>query len=268
MKPENVVRRKSVSGELFESDNVGHLRAVFTTFDEPDRDGDIVRKSALTDGQEIPLVWHHQWPRPVGKGVIRVESDRAIFDGHFFLDTIDGQESYKVVKNMGSLQQYSWGFLILEAKAVDEEYEDDPLWWLYGMDITKAEALEVSPVLIGANPNTGTISLKAVDALREPMRFSDQREMAHAAVAAYIKRAQSLAETRLEEGRRLSEANIARLTEDLGIFGSAVDVIKALVPTTSECDPVVEVQDDTVETAARLRRLALSQRQALSLMGE
>lgn len=267
MKLTDVIRRKAVSGELKgeTDDTPGHLKAVFSTFDVEDRDGDIIRKSALTNGQEIPLVWHHQWERPVGKGIIRVQEDRAIFDGYFFMDTIEGQEAYKTVKNMGALQQYSWGFQVLEAEAKNEEDEDDPFWWLYGMDITKAEAFEVSPVLVGANRGTSTLSVKGMDDLARSMRFSDQRDMAHAAIASYIKRAQSLAETRTEEGRNLSAKSIERFVEDLGILKNFVGAIEALIPVS---EPEVVEQAETVEAAARLRRLRLSQHRVPVLIGD
>lgn len=129
----------------------GSLRAVFSTFDVPDRDGDIVRASAFSDGQEVPMVWAHDWSKPVGKGVVRVEKSRAVFDGQFFLGTSWGRDAYESVKQMGSLQEYSWGFRVTDTQ---------PNKNISGYDITAAEVFEVSPVLVGANQYTETLAVK------------------------------------------------------------------------------------------------------------
>lgn len=129
----------------------GSLRAVFSTFDVADRDGDIVRASAFKDGQEVPMVWAHDWSKPVGKGVVRVEKSRAVFDGQFFLGTSWGRDAYESVKQMGSLQEYSWGFRVTETQ---------PNKQIPGYDITAAEVFEVSPVLVGANQYTETLAVK------------------------------------------------------------------------------------------------------------
>ena len=127
------------------------MRAVFSTFDVPDRDGDIVRASAFTDGQQVPMVWAHDWAMPIGKGTIRVEKARAVFDGQFNLNTSAGKDAYESVKFAGDLQEYSWGFRITGTQ--------DNLA-IRGLDITAAEVFEVSPVLVGANQYTSTLAVK------------------------------------------------------------------------------------------------------------
>lgn len=140
------------SFELKADAPAGTIRAVFSTFDVPDRDGDIVRASAFADGQAVPMVWAHDWSKPIGDGVIRVENNRAVFDGKFWMDTEDGEQAFRKVKNAGPLQQYSWGFRITDT-------QDNPQ--IRGYDITKAEVFEVSPVLVGANPYTQTLAVKS-----------------------------------------------------------------------------------------------------------
>jgi HK97 family phage prohead protease len=145
------------------ADAAGHIDAVFSTFGVVDSDGDILVREAFTDGQEAPLVWSHDWSRPVGKGVIRTDEKRAIFSGDFFMDTTDGADAYRTVKAMGSLQEFSWGFRILDAEPGDKD----------GMPvryITKAELFEVSPVLVGANRETYTLAIKSADLKRHLSR--------------------------------------------------------------------------------------------------
>lgn len=133
----------------------GSLRAVFSTFDVPDRDGDVVRASAFKDGQRTLMTWAHDWTKPIGDGVIKVETGRAVFDGSFWMDTTDGEQAYRKVKNAGNLQQYSWGFRITDTQPNSD---------IKGYDITKAEVFEVSPVLVGANQHTQTLAVKSLEA--------------------------------------------------------------------------------------------------------
>lgn len=135
------------------ADEQGHIEAVFSTFGVVDSDGDILVREAFTDGQAVPLVWAHDWSMPIGKGTIRTDSKRAIFDGQFFTDTTAGRDAYQTVKAMGELQEFSWGFRILDAE--QEVRDGEPV-----RIITKAEVFEVSPVLVGANRETYTLALK------------------------------------------------------------------------------------------------------------
>lgn len=136
-----------------DDDGAGEVVAKFSTFDIVDRSGDIVRRSAFTDGQEALMVWAHDWTKPVGKGVVRVADDYASFEGKFWRDTEDGEQAYRKVKNAGPLQEWSWGFRVLDYADNDE---------ITGLDITKAELFEVSPVLVGANQQTETLLVKGV----------------------------------------------------------------------------------------------------------
>lgn len=131
----------------------GSVQAVFSTFNVVDSDGDIVEPTAFTEGQEVPMVWSHDWANPIGKGSVKVDPDRAIFDGQFFMDTNDGAEAFRKVKAMGKLQEWSWGFRITESDFGDHEGQQVRF-------IKGAELFEVSPVLVGANRETHTLAIK------------------------------------------------------------------------------------------------------------
>lgn len=177
----------------------GSVRAVFSCFNEVDKDGDIVLASAFTHGQEVPMTWSHRWDMPCGKGQILVEADRAIFDGTFFVGTEAGAEAYKTVKAMGSLQDWSWGFTVADAGF---EMRDGDLIRI----IKGAQVFEVSPVLVGANANTFTLGIKG------DMPYTDEAEAVLAAVKGFGERSRSLANLRSKEGRTLSDANRRRLS--------------------------------------------------------
>lgn len=131
----------------------GQVEAVFSTFNVIDRDGDVILPEAIHDGKEIAMVWAHDWSKPIGKGTIYNDGSKATFKGGFFLDTDAGQEAYKTVKNMGELQQYSWGFRVLTQEKGERNGKAVNL-------IKDTEEFEVSPVLIGSNMETYTVAIK------------------------------------------------------------------------------------------------------------
>lgn len=141
----------TTSVEYKDDSDTGSVVARFSTFDKPDREGDIVRRSAFTDGQAVPMTWAHRWDQPIGKGVVKVMRDHALFEGTFF-STTAGQEARAAVREMGDLQQWSWGFRVTDTQDNDK---------IRGYDITGAEVFEVSPVLIGANQATATLAVKS-----------------------------------------------------------------------------------------------------------
>ena len=111
------------------------------------------------------MVWAHKWDMPIGKGQISQDNDKATFKGQFFMDTESGKEAYNLVKAMGDLQQWSFGF-----KVDDSEYgklkkdgeEEQYVRYLKGLTV-----YEVSPVLVGANQETYTMAIKSNTELLE-----------------------------------------------------------------------------------------------------
>jgi len=137
-------------------DGLGDVQAAFSVFNVIDSDGDVVKPSAFTEGQEVPMVWAHRWEQPIGKGTVRLGRKHATFDGRFFMDTSAGLEGYRTVKAMGNLQEWSFGFRVLEAE--DGDFDGQPVQFL-----KKLELYEVSPVLVGANRETRTLDIKAMN---------------------------------------------------------------------------------------------------------
>jgi HK97 family phage prohead protease len=138
----------------------GLVEAVFSTFNVMDHDHDITLPGAFEDGAKVAIsaYGHKSWMgmKPVGRGVIRVEKSRAILEGQFFLDTIDGADTFKVIKGMDELQEWSYGYDVLETGEVTEELRQKGVWRV----IKKAKVYEVSPVLVGAGIDTETLTVK------------------------------------------------------------------------------------------------------------
>ncbi len=133
----------------------GEFRAVFSTFNVKDHDGDVTIPGAFTDGQKVRIsYWGHRWQDlPVGRGEIHSDGKEAWVDGRFFLDTEAGKETYQTVKNLGELQEWSYGFDILERS--EGEFDGDQVQFLRRLDVH-----EVSPVMLGAGIDTRTTAIK------------------------------------------------------------------------------------------------------------
>lgn len=138
----------------------GEFRAVFSTFNVVDHDGDVTTPGAFTDGQKVRIsYWGHRWQDlPVGRGEIHQDEEKAWVDGRFFLDTDAGKETYLTVKNLEELQEWSYGFDI--EKADLGEFEGQEVQFLRGLTV-----YEVSPVMLGAGIGTHTESIKATKAV-------------------------------------------------------------------------------------------------------
>lgn len=139
----------------------GTVEAVFSRFNVKDLDGDVTLPGAFEDGQEVLISYynHGSWgcALPVGKGVIHADDEKAWLDGQFWLDTPDGAATFKVVKNAGDLQEWSYGYKVLETGEVTDEMYQNGVWRV----LKKLTVFEVSPVMMGAGIGTGTMSIKS-----------------------------------------------------------------------------------------------------------
>lgn len=137
----------------------GEFTAVFATLGVVDHDGDVTRPGAFEEGAPVRIsYWGHRWgDLPVGKGVIHADEERAWVDGQFFMDTVAGVETYKTVKNLGELQEWSYGFDI-------EKSEPGKLGEMEVRFLDELIVHEVSPVMLGAGVGTHTVAIKSADA--------------------------------------------------------------------------------------------------------
>lgn len=138
----------------------GEVRAVFSTLNVIDSDGDVALPGTFEDGAPVRIsaYGHASWngALPVGKGVIRTTPAEAILESQFFMDTTHGRDTFMTVKELSEagLQEWSYGF--------------DPVEWSYGefegqkvRFLNKVKVYEVSPVLVGAGVNTRTLAAKS-----------------------------------------------------------------------------------------------------------
>lgn len=177
------------------ADGSGEFSAVFSTFDTIDLDGDVTLQGAFTEGEAVRIsaYGHESWmgALPVGRGAIRTTDREAIVDGKFFLDTTSGRDTYEVVKGMADLQEWSYGFDILERGQGEFEGQDVQF-------LRKLKVHEVSPVLLGAGIATRTLAVKGLkdastDDLVAELIKHDPTKVAHAIAGGDLKLTDHLA---------------------------------------------------------------------------
>lgn len=168
---ERAMNKKIISGPVTfkaDSEKTGEFRAVFSTLNVIDLDGDVTLPGAFKDGEAVRIsFWGHRWQDlPVGKGQIHADDSEAWVDGAFFLDTEAGRETYQTVKNLGELQEWSYGYDVLEESF--GKFEDQDVRFL-----NRLKVIEVSPVMLGAGVNTRTQAIKTSPPLDSRLRGND-----------------------------------------------------------------------------------------------
>jgi len=137
------------------STHAGTFEAVFATLNVKDRDGDVITPGALiNDGSEVLVMAQHRWSdAPIGKAIVQERGTELVAIGRFFTETTAGEQAYKTAKAVGDLQEWSFGFDIIEAGP--GEYDGGQANYL-----RKLRTFEVSPVMLGAGINTRTTAIK------------------------------------------------------------------------------------------------------------
>ena len=190
----------------------GEVEVVFATLGVVDAHGDRIAPGAIgKQAVAISAFGHGSWfgELPVGKGVTFERDNEAIFAGQFFMDTEKGRETFKTVRNMAELQE--WSFSLMDVEYALSSKTDDPQVF----DLTKIDVDEVSPVLRGAGVNTRTLAVKAADDSGgaggydgdvpgqpgQKQQFLDAIEATVEAVEGMAKRAARVRELRVAKGK-------------------------------------------------------------------
>lgn len=226
--------RKQMSRVEVKDADAGLVSAVVATFDVVDHDGDVTLKGAFPDGVEVPISAynHASWEGslPVGKGTFRSTSTEAIFEGQFFLDTTAGRDTFAVVKHLGSLGQWSYGYEPVKHSRGERD----------GKSVRVLEQLKVheaSPVLLGAGINTRTLDTK---------KFSDEAQAVLADLTALTDRAADILVKRQEKGKGLG----AESAELLSLVEAELKRFADLLAT-----PAIEEPDFRAAVEAEYLRL-------------
>lgn len=209
---------KSFKAKLADGEE-GAFSANFASFNVIDLDEDVTVPGAFADGEAVRIAqWAHDWNAPpVGRGALRVSDTGVSVDGKFFLDTTHGLDHYRTVKGLGELQEWSYGFDILESEP--GTFEGQKVRFL-----KRIKVHEVSPVLLGAGIGTHTEGIKG------PLAF--QSETLVKQFSAWAERVKARAEMRGKEGRTLSAANRALLATSRDQIEEILNEIEKLLAET------------------------------------
>lgn len=216
---------KALAGVEIKDAEQGTVQAVFAKFDVIDLDGDVTLKGAFDDQAPVRIsaYGHKTWDGdlPVGRGRIVVAGDEAILDGRFFLGSTAGRDTFETVKEMDDLQEWSYGFDIVDSEF--GTFEGRKVRFL-----KKLKVHEVSPVLFGAGVGTRTLAVKH----DEP--FSEQADRVLGDATSLLDRAKTFGSQAAEakEGRVLSAANRERLQTLADSLGTTVSEIRQLLADT------------------------------------
>ncbi len=146
---------KTALGRVKLQGDEGAFTAVIATLNVIDKQNDVILPGAFTDGEQVRVCqWGHRSDAlPVGKGEVYTLGDEAVCRGRFFIDTAAGAEHYRVVRDLGPLQEWSFAYDIVDSNY--GEFRGKRVRFL-----KKLKVIEVSPVLQGAGINTRTLDVK------------------------------------------------------------------------------------------------------------
>ncbi len=221
------MERKALSVSLKEGEE-GSFVARIATLNVRDKDNDITLSGAFPVGKTVLVsaYMHGSWmgKLPIGKATISEMGDEVIAEGQFNLQTSDGRDTYEAMKFAPELQEWSYGFYPIEHEMGVDANAGCRI-------LKKVDVKEISPVLVGAGVNTGTLAIKA-----EGQSLEAQVESALAANEIVSTRIKSLADLRRKEGRVLSTANRERMKSLLESLSAVAADLKELLDATEPKD--------------------------------
>lgn len=165
--------RKSVACEFKASSTPGEFEALFSRFDNIDKDGDIIRKGAFApafeDNPNPAIVWTHRWDiPPIGETLEAAEIDKgAKAKGRLFLKEHPVAAQVWAGLKSGALRQFSFSYATMESLLRDPVGDEKAV--RYDGKIQEllkfSEIHEWGPTLVGANPQTELLSAKSLATL-------------------------------------------------------------------------------------------------------
>tara|TARA_Y100000593_G_scaffold86112_1_gene164251 strand:+ start:6826 stop:7620 length:795 start_codon:yes stop_codon:yes gene_type:complete len=227
----------------------GKVQAVFSNFNEVDSDGDVVMPNSIKSGygeRGVAMVWAHDWKDVIGRGQIVQDDKRAVFKGQFIMDTERGRDAFNTVKAMGDLQQWSFGYEVLDSE--NGMFKKDNNEEIEVRFLKDVKVWEVSPVLVGANQNTYTMSVKGDEQEeKKGKRFNEEVAEVLTTLTSLVKRARELTALRLSKDKLLSDEATNLITDLQDALQNAHQDIDTLLTVGASADVSEEIEevDDT-----------------------
>jgi HK97 family phage prohead protease len=240
----------------------GQVEAIVSVFGNADSYGERVMPGAFNEslGRKLPKgVWMHDWSNPVAKTLEAVEllpGDARLPEhlkalgglyvkGQFFKDIDDSWQAYLKVRE-GLVDEFSIGYRLQEW-AKDEQ--DGTI------KLLKLDLFEWSPVLVGANRATATLSVKQLSEGHVGLSLEDHTSAVLDAAEGLVKRYCDVAETREADGK-LTPRFKSRLSELAGQLASLADVAPVLDAKADEAlPPALMLEWEQMRHDARMRAI-------------
>lgn len=166
------LEQKFFRGLRVKSEPEGIVSAIVATPGAVDHDREIIEPGAIERARAAVSDWGHNSLRdkqPVGVADVRPEKGRVVADIRLFMGTQRGRDTFEVLREMGELQEFSIGFRTLaERPPTDAERQRGAVRVL-----TKLQVIELSLVLQGAQPGTGTVSVREREQKAELRRIAE-----------------------------------------------------------------------------------------------
>jgi hypothetical protein len=233
-----MVDRKAFTPIEFKLSETGDISVAFSRFNVVDSDEDVTFPGSMPAGKAVPMseYGHTSWDGapPTGKGLISEKSDLGVFDGAFFMETDQGRNAYHTTKAMADLQEWSYGYAVLEGGP--GTFEGKRV-----RELRKLDVFEVSPVLKGAGVGTGTLAIKS----GRPAPDAPYAELLSWYVDGLpdlLDRTKDRAVFRAKEGRVLSTANRAMLEELAAALDGHTTAVRDLLLSTTPVDPAKQAE--------------------------
>ena len=184
----------------------GKVEAVFSVFNEIDSDGDVVMPDSIKSGygdNGVAMVWAHDWKNPIGRGEIVSDDSKAVFKGQFIMDTQAGRDAFNTVKAMGDLQQWSFGYEVLDSESGSFQKDGQNTQARFLND------LKVWEVTVG-------VKEKSDDSVKEEagLTLTNETDKLLIKLSALLRRIKELTSLRLKKEKTLSEPSTT-LMQDL-----------------------------------------------------
>ena len=191
----------------FDIGDKGAFKAVFATMNVIDAHDDLTLPGAFREQEIIIGGWNHaSWNTgteslPVGRGRIFEKGNEAIVEGQFFLSTTAGYETYKTIKEIGKLQEWSYSL-----PEIEYEYKtmDDRIIRI----LKKIKVNEVAPVLMGAGKETRTIDIKTNTKEKKGLSFLEHTEKVKNECKELTQRIKKIDDLRKTQNRLFSKKSI------------------------------------------------------------
>jgi len=163
------LQRKALSDLEWKADRKGAFRAVVATYNVVDNDGDVSIPGALDTSKSVFVSpWNHssvdesRADLPVGAATITTVGDKAITEGHFYVNSDWGRKAYEMTKSLfdDGLGEWSYAFRVPPGGASTDS-KDLSEWPGAQRILRKVTPFEVSLVFAGAGIGTQTLSVKS-----------------------------------------------------------------------------------------------------------